>query len=276
MNRSDRRYAMLLHQEKKNKSDGSVQDVIPLYYRVYEIIRKQIERGDYPEDKPLPGEHELANRFEVSRVTIRRTMRILEEAGMITRLRGRGTFINPEAISRIMPENYSGFDQNIKDFEGTTKVDVIDSGMVKLPAWAAETVGRSEPVDIFRIEYTRSSKGVPFSYIKVYLPDSQAEAFDVAKLGNKTVTSVLEEAGTIVVEIDQKLTAVGADQDEARRLHLPLGEPLIRARRVMFDASRDPVQFVETVYNPKFFEYHISLSREMQAGEAPRWVPTSR
>lgn len=268
---------MLLHQDKKKKGDSSLQDVIPLYYRVYEIIRKQIERGDFPQDAPLPGEHELANRFEVSRVTIRRTMRILEEADMITRFRGRGTFINPEAIVRSVPENYSGFDQNVKDFEATTRVNLIGSQETELPSWGAEVTGaEGKTSSVLCIEYTRSADGIPFSHIRAYVPLRIAKSLNVEELGNKTVTTAIEETGTIVMDIDQKLTAISADENEAKRLRLSLGQPLIRVRRVMLDANRVPVQFVEAYYNPKYFEYHVSLSREKQIDEAPKWVPTSR
>lgn len=268
---------MLTQQDKKPKGNASVQDVIPLYYKVYEAIRRQIEREDYPPDTPLPGEHELANRFAVSRVTIRRTMRMLEEADMITRLRGRGTFVNPGAIVRSTPENYSGFDQNIKDFEATTHVDLIRSEVTELPAWGVEASGeQADASRVLCIEYTRSAEKIPFSHIRAYVPMRIADTLKVEELGNKTVTTAIEESGTIVMSIDQKLTAISTDEIEAKCLQLPLGQPLIRVQRVMYDADRSPVQFVEAVYNPKYFEYHVSLSREKQVDEAPKWVPAKR
>jgi GntR family transcriptional regulator len=268
---------MLLHQDKMPKGDSSYQDVIPLYYKVYEIIRKQIQRGDYPKDTPLPGEHELASRFDVSRVTIRRTMRILEEANMITRFRGRGTFANPDAISRAAPTNYGGFDQNVKDFEATTQVNLIQSENTELPSWGREAI---DDVDnerrVLSLEYTRSADGIPFSLIRAFVPMEIAETLNIEELGNKTVTTAIEETGTIVVDIDQKLTAISSGEIEATRLRLTLGQPLIRARRVMYDGDHFPVQFVEAVYNPRYFEYHVSLSREKLTDGAPRWVPTNK
>ena len=55
-----------------------------------------------------------------------------------------------------------------------------------------------------------------------------------------------------------------------------MSEPLIRVRRVMYDESRVPVEFLEAAYNPQYFEYHVALSREKKACEAPRWVPVGR
>lgn len=266
---------MIPHRDKRSKGEGSVQDVIPLYYKIYEILRKQIERGDFPES--LPGEHELASRFQVSRVTIRRTMAILADANLISRLRGRGTFVNPDAIIRGMPANFSGFDQNVKDFEATTRVDLIGTQETELPSWCVKALGENAVSEgVLGIEYARSADGIPFSYIRAFVPLRIARSLNLDNIGSKTATTMIEETGVVVVDIDQKLTAIAADEAAAATLQLPLGEPLIRVRRVMYDESRVPVGFLEAAYNPRYFEYHVTLSREKKRGEAPRWVPASR
>lgn len=269
----------MLKENKKNpkvrsKVDHSVQDVIPLYFRVYEILRKEIERGDFPENTPLPGEQEIAARFEVSRVTIRRTMLLLEEADLITRFRGRGTFANPAAIKPADATNYSGFDQNIKDFEETTQVELINSQTGALPSWANEIIGDIGPV--LEIEYTRRASQQPFSHIRVYVPEPEASKLNIADLGNRTVTTALEDAGITIIHMDQRLTAIAADNAKAEILGLSEGHPLIRVRRVLFDADDRPVQCVEATYNPEFFEYRVELSREKRFGGAPQWVAASK
>jgi len=268
---------MLRHQDKKSSasaSDGSVHDVIPLYYKVYEIIRKQIERGYYAENVPMPGEHELASKFDVSRVTIRRTMSMLEDAKLVTRLRGRGTYINPETIASSTPENYSGFDQNMREFEANTQVDRLLTERTRLPAWGQEALkGAGAQIEVLGIEYTRINDGAPFSHIRTYVPAHIAGFIKLEELGNKTVTTAIEDTGVIVMVVDQKLSAITADKAEATLLDLSVGDPLIRVRRVMYDAAQSPVQFVEALYNPKCYEYHVALSRDQTVSKPPRWIP---
>jgi GntR family transcriptional regulator len=48
----------------------------------------------------LPTEEQLARRFGVSRVTIRRALGLIERSGEITRLRGRGTIVSPPKVTR--------------------------------------------------------------------------------------------------------------------------------------------------------------------------------
>ena len=49
------------------------------YLHICEALQHQI--GALPQNSPLPSEHDLARRFGVSRVTIRRALGLLERSG---------------------------------------------------------------------------------------------------------------------------------------------------------------------------------------------------
>ena len=61
----------------------------PLYMKIYEIILSRIETGQYPENSSLPSELDFQKEFNVSRITIRRSLKDLEDAGYISRKRGK-------------------------------------------------------------------------------------------------------------------------------------------------------------------------------------------
>lgn len=60
----------------------------PLYMKIYEIILSRIETGQYPENSSLPSELCFQKEFNVSRITIRRSLKDLEDAGYISRQNG--------------------------------------------------------------------------------------------------------------------------------------------------------------------------------------------
>lgn len=62
--------------------------------QVYEIIVNGISNGTYPPGSLLPSENQLAERFNVSRPTIRAAFARLVERGYVRRQRGVGTFVN--------------------------------------------------------------------------------------------------------------------------------------------------------------------------------------
>ena len=66
----------------------------PLYHRIYAVMRERIVKDYYRSDVAIPSEAELAESFSVSRITIRKAMEMLTTEGLVTRTRGKGTFIN--------------------------------------------------------------------------------------------------------------------------------------------------------------------------------------
>ncbi|MFI6576974.1 GntR family transcriptional regulator [Nocardiopsis sp. NPDC050513] len=59
---------------------------------VADHLREALARGEYKPGDRLPGEEELAERFDVSRATARMGMRILQEEGRIAIRAGRGAY----------------------------------------------------------------------------------------------------------------------------------------------------------------------------------------
>lgn len=68
-----------------------------IYLRIEEEIRNRIASGIYPPGSQLPTEKELVEEFQASRLTIGKSLSNLVGEGLITRTRGRGSFVNHRA-----------------------------------------------------------------------------------------------------------------------------------------------------------------------------------
>ncbi|MFG1813371.1 GntR family transcriptional regulator [Kribbella sp. NPDC049174] len=64
-----------------------------LYEQLSTHVLEQIRRGALRPGDRVPSEMELATQFEVSRITSKRALEVLREAGLVERIRGRGTFV---------------------------------------------------------------------------------------------------------------------------------------------------------------------------------------
>lgn len=69
----------------------------PLVQRVYQGLLMQINAGTYRPDQRLPGEHELAEQFLVSRPIIRGALSRLRDEGLIYSRHGAGSFVKARA-----------------------------------------------------------------------------------------------------------------------------------------------------------------------------------
>ena len=67
---------------------------IPVYRQLRQLILDQIEQGKLMPGERILTENRLADQFHVSRTTIRRSLKGLENEGLIVRFPKKGTFIN--------------------------------------------------------------------------------------------------------------------------------------------------------------------------------------
>ncbi|MFE7638127.1 GntR family transcriptional regulator [Kitasatospora sp. NPDC057518] len=67
---------------------------LPPYRVAADVLSREIEEGLYDE-RPFPSEAELCTRFEMARMTIRRTLELLRERGLITTRWGKGSAVVP-------------------------------------------------------------------------------------------------------------------------------------------------------------------------------------
>jgi ABC-type glycerol-3-phosphate transport system substrate-binding protein/DNA-binding transcriptional regulator YhcF (GntR family) len=73
---------------------------IPLYFQLKTLLLEEILDGRYDAEERLPTEHELCERYRISRTPVTRALSELADEGLIFRHRGRGSFVNPHWLSR--------------------------------------------------------------------------------------------------------------------------------------------------------------------------------
>ncbi|WP_085830659.1 GntR family transcriptional regulator [Collinsella vaginalis] len=69
---------------------------IPLYKQIVRYLDTQIKAGIYGPGDKLPTENELMEKFGVSRITVRSAVKELEDAGIVVRVRAKGTFVSSD------------------------------------------------------------------------------------------------------------------------------------------------------------------------------------
>ena len=74
---------------------------IELHVQLHNQIKMLILSGRWKDGRRLPTERELAKRLTISRTTVTRAYKALEEEGYITSQRGRGTFVSHQAPAEV-------------------------------------------------------------------------------------------------------------------------------------------------------------------------------
>lgn len=89
-----------------------VDSPIPMYVQMSDILRGQISAGDWPHGSRIPTEMELCDTYQVSRITIRQAVALLVRDGLLTRARGRGTFVREPNLVAV-PRAVTSFSEEL-------------------------------------------------------------------------------------------------------------------------------------------------------------------
>lgn len=237
------------------------------YHQIYLVLREQLQQGLFAQG--IPAETELARQFSVGRVTVRHAMEQLVAEGLIVRVAGRGTFptaqgralSSPVAPVQAQPTRLAGLMENIVSASRATTVKVLEWRALGAPELIASALDIPVGTPVRKAVRRRSSREGPLSYITTYVPNDLATEMSRRDLGSKPMLQLLEEAGVALGRAQQTISARQADAVVAQELGVAIGTALLSVRRRVFDLQDRPVQWLEGLYRPDRYEYHMEVSR---------------
>lgn len=270
-----------MRQSAARRKLGSVErTVTPLYHQVYLALRQKILNGECDPKIALPGEHQLAAQYGVSRVTVRRTLETLELEGLVSRRRGVGTFPVEQAAERQERYNIGGLTEQMPGQAAgqsagqaaRTQATTVSIDVMPAPTEVAALLG-PQHADVTRIVRQRSAGNVPYTVMNAWLPQPVAEALGRKGLQSDALPAALEQAGMALARAEHSITATIADDRVASQLQVPVGAPLIAMRTLFSDEHDAPVALIEALFRPDRYEYRTTLLRR-GSGKDRRWQAT--
>lgn len=246
----------------------------PLYHQIYVILRDQILNGTYRVGGRIPSEHDLAETYGVSRITARRAVDELAAEGVVLRYRGRGTLVAeaPKATTPIQG-NLHGLLENLIAMGLQTKVTLLAFGYEVPPEDVRRALDVAAGEEVQKAIRVRHLENAPLSYLTTYVPAQIGRSFDRDDLVSLPLLTLLERGGVEVTSAEQTITATLADATVAPALEVDIGSPLLGLTRVVRGQGNAPVEYINALYRPDQYQYHITLSRDRSDGESI-WSPT--
>ncbi len=234
---------------------------IPLYHRVYSVLRQRVDNGEYPPGAQLPTEDELEAEFGVSRATVRQAVGELVAAGIVSRRQGRGTFVLEESHERLGQRFAGNLGDLIREGRRTTFRNVTIEHGRAIP----ERIARELELDdnsATLVRRTRLVDGVPFGYTEDYFTPTASKALDGADLSAVIPRDLLAASGHDITSATQTIRAQLADVSVSEALSIPLGSAVLFVERLSRDAEGEPLVFVQSWYRGDIYEFTASLSRQ--------------
>lgn len=232
---------------------GTALKIVPLHHQIYLTLKNELIGGEHPEDRPLPDEICLAKRFGVSRMTLRRALEALQRERLIVRKPGVGTF--PLALDRSIK-----FHDSIEAFHEANAIrqryrqQVLGSKVIDTPPFL-----RTPDWD-FGEHTLRSTKlyrlgEAPVHFGIHYIPEALLRSLKRIRSTHGADLHAIAKLGINSARTDLAISAVAADIDAAQALQISAGTPVINTRRLSFDSSGQPIEYLHALSRPDTYEY---------------------
>ena len=235
---------------------------VPLYHRVYVLLRERIINGIYRPGDKLPSEPALMHAFGVSRITIKRALNDLAAQGLLERSRGRGTTVTQAGAQlRMNPPITASIDgllANLSAVGKGTSVDVVAFEYVRASPDVASHLQLPEGTLVQHAARVRHLGQRPYAHSTSFLPEALGRTFSRDALKAKPLIDLIRQAGVRVGQVDQTITSTLADHDMARYLDVDVGSPLLKLCRVFFDTEKRAINYAEIRYAPDRFTYRMT------------------
>jgi GntR family transcriptional regulator len=221
---------------------------VPLHRQLYLVLHDEIGRGALAAGDALPTELSLCEQFGVSRITVRRALADLADAGLIERRHGVGSFVTEQSSPRTDVTGGSYMDE-LRQVEFETEVELIEFGERAFPRLVAERLDpRDRGLYVLRLRRERRT-GEPLMVTEAWLPSELADTVTQQALASAPLYRLLADAGVNLERLEHELTAEIAGPHTAVLLDTAIGSPLIRMNRVAF-ADGAPHHVLSMVLSP--------------------------
>lgn len=244
---------------------------IPYYVQLKEALRGPIDGGLWKPGDQIPGEVELCRLFNVSRTVVLQALNELGYEGLITRVKGKGTFVSEPKISESLVQKLTGFYQDMIDRGHNPVSKVLKQEVMPASTKVAGYLRLTPGTQVIDIERLRFIQDEPIVLVTTYLPYSLCPKLADADLSNQSLYAFLEEeCGLVIARGRRMIEAVLANEYEARLLQVKKGAPLILLDSVSYLKDDTPIEYYHALHRGDRSRFEVELVRIREQGRDRR------
>ena len=230
-------------------------DPTPLYLQLQKVLRDAIGNRVVLAGEAIPTERDLADEFDISRITVRKAIEGLVDEGLVTRRRGAGTFVAQPRVEKSF-SRLTSFSE-----------DMISRGRRPHSVWISRTEAAVTPEEALSLGLSPGSMVYRFQRIR-YADDATmaleqatvpAYCLPSAAAVEDSLYKALEAAGFLPIRALQRLRAIAFSAEQAEALGVPTGTPGLFIERRGFLADGRPAEFTRSYYRGDAYDVVAEL-----------------
>ncbi len=234
----------------------------PAYIQIVKIVSEQIAAGILRPGDQVPTEGQFCKQFGVSPMTVRRSINILVERGLVSTTHGKGTFVKSldmgEAVFRLheLKNQWAG--------EGETTVCLLEARILSVDEVVAGKLAVSSGDRGIHIRRLVLQEGVPSMYHREYLVYDPRRPLVEAQLQITSLEGLLKghhgedlRRGQLTVE------AVNLSDEEGKVLERHPGSAAFRLEHTFYDFADRPVSWGWFIFGSDLYRFTTHIGADV-------------
>ena len=226
-------------------------------YKIIETdIINAIQTGKIKPDEKLPGEVELCEKYNVSRVTVRKAILNLASAGKVYRRAGDGTYVSEKPYVNTTGQARSFSEDMIQNGKKPGSVLLnFKISKAKKNEFIAEKLRLKKNESFYEIERLRTGDGIPIAISYTYIPFKMMPDFNIDRVTSGSLYSYFNELYELeLVRKERTVSAVMPTKEQKKALKIS-DEPLLKICHPSYTKTGAIVEYSETYYVGSRFVY---------------------
>lgn len=247
-----------------NRDRPNFDQNLPLYLQVAHGLRRAIESGVYPVGSSLPTEAQLCTEFDISRHTARDALRLLEQAGYVSRRRGAGTYVEANRPKNKYVQSLASIDDLFR-YAHETRFVIEQTRRTSAGHALAGFLGVAIGSRWLKLTGRRYQilNERPFALTELYLDRRFEGALPAIENHRGAICALLEELFPVrIARIGQDIQAVTLSEGDAARLQVKPGAAALRVVRRYLDRDGQLLELSSNVYPATRFTYNSWIDRD--------------
>jgi GntR family transcriptional regulator len=235
---------------------------IPYYFQLMEILKEKVQQKEWTAGVQIPSEQDLCALYQVSRTVVRQALRELELEGVISRRKGKGTFISPPKISEGLVQKLTGFYQDMVERGLKPVTKVLHQNVNPSTEKVAHFLNIEPGTKVIDIQRLRFIDDEPIQLVTSYIPYEVCPSLASVDLTNRSLYEYLEKEGNVSIARGRRyIEAVLANDNEAELLCIERGAPLLMLDSISFSEHDQPVEYYHALHRGDRSRFEVELLR---------------
>ncbi|WP_122646115.1 GntR family transcriptional regulator [Enterococcus mediterraneensis] len=234
---------------------------VPLHKKIRADLLEKIKTGEYRENQLIPTELELAERYQVSRPTIRQAVQALVDEGYLEKRKKRGTIVKKPKIQQEFTHVIESFDSEMNRKGIIPKTKILNFLQTTANEEVAENLKLELGERVYKLTRLRYAEEKPIVLVISYIPYKLFPQFQEVDFTKEKMYQVFEDMGHPIRTVTRKLEVIKADETISDLLDIAEDDPLFYFHTQGFSDDHLPIEYSISKYRGDINYFVFELSQ---------------